>query len=275
VSALKPGFVLGPGHKPAVIEGWSEDFSYAFYRRIIGKLKAEFRPTLLRDALDAETGTLPLAIVRHDVDLCPGIAARMARLEHELGFRSTYLLLTDSPLYRLEDASTEAHVRKIAALGHEIALHFDLDDTSRLSGRSITELEDHVRAAAARVAAISGQPVQSVSFHRPIDLVDLGRDRIAGLVNAYGADLMRWYLSDSNACWREGDPLASLESPRHSKLQMLVHPIWWGDNHLTRQERLDEFCDSRGDQTADFDQLLFDGIGLSRGRGTNKLERDG
>jgi hypothetical protein len=275
MSALKPGFVLGPGHKPAVIEGWSEDFSYAFYGRILARLKEAFRPILLRDALDAEPGTLPLAIMRHDIDLCPGIAARMARLEHEAGFRSTYLLLTDSPLYALEDRSTEEHVREIAELGHEIGLHFDLDDKSRISGRSIAELEDHVGAAAARVEAISGQPVQSVSFHRPIDLADLGRDRIAGLVNAYGTDLMRWYLSDSNACWREGDPLASLEAPRHNKLQMLVHPIWWGETHLTREERLDQFCDSRGDQNADFDQLLFEGIGLSRGRTRNKTDGDG
>lgn len=271
MNGLKPGFVLGPGHKPAVVDGWSEDFSYAFYSGIVETLKADFRPTLLRDAPTSEAGERPVAIMRHDIDLCPVIASRMARLEHQLNFRSTYLLLTDSPLYRLEDPVTAEAVREIASLGHEIGLHFDLDDDSRLAGRSIAELEDQVSVAAARVEAVSEQPVQSVSFHRPIDWADLGRERIAGLVNAYGTNLMRWYLSDSNACWREGDPLASLRSPRHTTLQMLVHPIWWGERHLPREDRLDEYCESRADETADFDQLLFEGIGLSRGRGQPKL----
>ena len=38
------------------------------------------------------------------------------------------------------------------------------------------------------------------------------------------------YLSDSNANWREGDPLEHYG--KHSRMQILIHPDWWFESDL-------------------------------------------
>lgn len=267
MKAFSDAFKLGPGHKPPVIDGWSENFSYTFYRDILAVLKSDYCPCLLSEALSGPTAEKPRAIMRHDVDVSPQIALRMANLEREEDFLSTYLFLTDSPLYRLEDDATRAAMLEIAAMGHEVALHFDIDDTLRESRGNIAEIDNEIEIAAQRIAAASGRTVRSISFHRPIDLMDLKADRVAGLVNAYGVSLMQRYLSDSNGCWREGNPLVSLTSGRHPVLQMLVHPIWWGEQHLSRHDRLVEYCETQDDAAGDLDERMFLGLGLTRLRG--------
>src|SRR5205823_1486511 len=103
--------------------------------------------------------------------------------------------------------------------------------------------------------------VKSLSFHRPIPWLLRGPLLIGSRVNAYAAELMEWYLSDSKGCWREGEPLPKLRQPQGSKLQLLTHPIWWGDTHLTPAERLDEFAKEKTwrlshSKAAEFDLAL-------------------
>lgn len=271
MKAFSDAFKLGPGYNPPVIEGWSEDFSYAFYRKILSVFKSDLSPRRLSDALGGQDPSgKPIAVMRHDVDVCPQIALRMATVEHEEKFASTYLFLTDSPLYKLEDPATGSAMRQIAAMGHEIALHFDIDDGARVMRRGMAEVEEQINVAAQRIAAMSGVAVESLSFHRPLDLETLKADRVAGLVNAYGPSLMRRYLSDSNACWREGNPLQSLSSAKGQALQMLVHPIWWGETHLSRQDRLEQYCEGRDDPAGDLDERMFRGLGLTRVRDVPK-----
>jgi len=67
---------------------------------------------------------------------------------------------------------------------------------------------------------------------------------IDGRVNAYAKELMIWYLSDSKGYWREGEPLPKLFRPSKPLLQLLIHPIWWGDEHMLPEDRLQEFFDA-------------------------------
>jgi hypothetical protein len=247
-----------------VLTGWSEDLSFGYYRRMLEVLTTRYSPRQLRDAVEAEDTSKPLAFVRHDVDVCPRAALRMARLEIEHGLNSTYLFMVNSPLYRVEDREVAAIMALIADLGHEVGLHFDLDENHRIAGCTLEVVEQEMAQAAARVERASGQIVRSVSFHRPIDTFLRGPLLVGGLVNAYAAELMGWYLSDSNGCWREGEPIPSLMSPRHSILQMLVHPIWWGEAHMSYEDRLCAYHMSQEDASGDLDNRIFTAIGLRR-----------
>jgi hypothetical protein len=73
--------------------------------------------------------------------------------------------------------------------------------------------------------------------------------KLAGVVNAYAAELMGWYVSDSKARWREGDPLATLDRPKGKVLQVLIHPIWWGPGHP--REKLQRFVGEVASQTGE------------------------
>jgi hypothetical protein len=98
--------------------------------------------------------------------------------------------------------------------------------------------ERDVAAACEELEATLGRPTRSLSFHKPIlDLVN-GPLRVAGRVSGYASALFAWYISDSRARWREGEPLASLEKPRARNLQILIHPIWWGAAHAHPAHRL-------------------------------------
>lgn len=252
------------GHKPPVLTGWSEDLSFSYYCRMLDVLTTEYAPLQLRDALDREQTDKPVVFVRHDVDVCAHAALRMAKFEIGRGLRSTYLFLVNSLLYRVEDPEVAAIMSQIADMGHEVALHFDLDEDLRIGGCAPEVVEKEIERAAERVAAASGEVVRSVSFHRPIETFLRGPLIVAGLINAYAAELMVWYLSDSNACWREGEPIPILMAPRHSVLQMLVHPIWWGTEHMPYEDRLSAYHAKRSYALGDLDDRIFASIGLRR-----------
>jgi hypothetical protein len=255
---------VAPGHKPPVLDGWSGDLSYAYYARLVKVLLTHYQPVQMRDArLEAE-GDRPRVIMRHDIDVCPRAALRMAQLEQDLGLRSTYFFLVNSPLYTVHDPETADILRRILGMGHEVALHFDLEDELRIDGCSLDVVEAEIAKAAELVQSASGDPVRSVSFHRPIDAFLRGPMFVAGLVNAYARELMAWYLSDSNACWREGEPIPMLLRPRAQTLQILVHPIWWGETHMRHEDRLSEYCREQKDPAGDLDARIFRGIGLRR-----------
>lgn len=243
--------------------GWADDLSYSYFRQIVHVLQDRFTLVLMRDAPARDPTAAPHAIMRHDLDVSLDAGLRMARLEHQLGVRSTYLLLLNSPFYEVESAASRKQVREFVALGHEIGVHFDIGDHPGEETWSLDALERHVAAAAERLSDIAGEPVRSFSFHRPIAEFLRGQTYIAGLVNAYAADLMQWYISDSKGNWREGEPLPQLHAPRANLLQILIHPIWWDDRHLHCEDRLDLFREELlarrpGETRESLDQALWD-----------------
>lgn len=253
-----------PGHKPPVLCGWAEDFSYAYYGRLLGVLQDVYKPIQLREAPIGPKEATPRVIMRHDVDVCPRTALALARFEASVDFRSTYLFLVNSPLYDVREDGAAGAIREIASLGHEVALHFDLHDELRVNGCSLDVVEEEISKAAEVIASVSGEPVRSVSFHRPIESFLRGPLFVAGIVNAYAKELMGWYLSDSNGCWREGEPIPMLQQPHCSTLQILVHPIWWGEDHMSFEDRLSAYHARQRGDAGDLDDRLFRGIGLRR-----------
>lgn len=248
--------------------GWSADLSYRYYERMLERLASDFHPILMRDAAERADRGEPYVIVRHDVDVSPRVALDMAGIEARHGIAATYMVLVNSPLYRIEEHATRDALKRMADMGHEVALHFDLEEEHRRNGCSSPEaVEPEIRIAADRLASALGSPVESVSFHRPIAAFIRGPLRVAGMINAYAADLMHWYLSDSDGRWREGEPLALLQQPRADLLQLLVHPIWWGHSSLSCGDRLAAFvseeCFGRPAAVREtLEETIFTAIGL-------------
>ena len=88
-------------------------------------------------------------------------------------------------------------------------------------------------------------------------------------VNAYSRELMAWYLSDSKGNWREGEPLPKLLKPDKYLLQLLIHPIWWGDEHILPEDRLQAYFEvtTKGyslERIKAFDVALAGHLGIQR-----------
>lgn len=206
------------------------EFTYDWYRAFLGHLDAtgtRFRTY----ADDLETGDV---VLRHDVDLSPDRALRVARIEADLGVRATYFFLLSSPLYNVHNRHTRTVIREIESMGHDVGLHFSThqhwpDDTV-IDDATVEGAVERERAALGTVA----DPVDAVSFHAPPDWV-LGHE-FEAFDSAYAPAFVTeaTYRADSNQRWREEPPLADGVPDR---LQVATHPGLWGD-----QDRPFERC---------------------------------
>ena len=225
--------------------GWASDFSYEYFKKILQTIKGNFKLYLFSEILPKlKTNTNPKLLLRHDVDASLKRALRMAEIESELGIKATYLVMLDAELYSLETDESRHILSNLAGMKHEIGLHYDIDECERTDTIKIEALLPKIESACQRLQDIIGLPIKTVSFHCPPQQVIRGPLLIGNRINTYAKELMEWYLSDSSGNWREGEPLPKLLNPARPLLQLLIHPIWWGDKHKTAEERLQEFFES-------------------------------
>jgi hypothetical protein len=226
--------------------GFQEDFSYAYFRRLVAGMKDRYVPCRFGEAQGRlQRPERPIIFLRHDVDVCLERALDMARLEQEMEMPATYMVLAKAVLYDYRSAASARSIRDLRRCGHEVGLHFDIEAEGVAADADRGEVERVVAAARDALTDVLGEPVRSFSFHRPIPRFLRGPLKVAGMVNAYAAELMADYISDSKANWREGDPLARILRPSRGVLQVVIHPIWWGPAHQTGPERLQSFFESR------------------------------
>jgi hypothetical protein len=215
---------------------WACDFSYSYFRKILQAVKSNFELHLLSQAPQV-VGKLDKSklILRHDVDVSLKRALRMARIEEDFGIRAAYMVMTESSLYRVGDDTSRDVLQKIMDMGHEIGLHIDL------CAHEIVSVEAKINSACRKLEDIIDSPVRAFSFHCPRKEDQNGPLKIGDRVNAYARELQEWYLSDSGGRWRDGEPLPKLLRFDKPLLQLLIHPIWWDDEHLLAEKRLQAF----------------------------------
>lgn len=217
---------------------WDADFSFAYLERLYGELRSRFRLALLGDAGEIIAGTdQPIAFVRHDVDVSLRRAGELGRREVGWGVRSTYHVMIDSPFYEVRSEESARLLAELRGNGHEVGLHYDVVARGMRDADARTRERD-IENACAVLEEIIGAPVRSLSFHLPVADLLRGPLRVAGRVSGYAEDLFRWYVSDSRARWREGEPIAGLSKPRSHVLQILIHPVWWGEQNERPDVRL-------------------------------------
>lgn len=175
-------------------------------------------------------------LLRHDVDVCPKRALRMAEHEAARGWKATYFVLVRSALYALFEDSNLAAVQRIRDLGHTVGLHLDAS----------LYAPDALEAAAARECETLerwlGAPVSIISFHRPAKALLGNAQALAGRDHAYMPRFFNamGYCSDSRGGWYHGQPLAHPALMQGRALQLLTHPIWWdADETATAREKID------------------------------------
>jgi len=203
------------------------DFTYSHYREIFGSaLKAGYQISSFHNPIPInEHRSKRILYIRHDVDGTLTKAVKLARIEAEMKVKATYFVLANSPLYNLLEESSLSLIQELRSLGHWIGLHVDLTMISDLTAASVDELVEKLFAAFGQLIPLT----RVVSFHRPIpEVLDKG---FPSFISTYEPRFFSQikYLSDSRRIWREGCPCTPLREGRYNQLQLLVHPIWWGD----------------------------------------------
>jgi hypothetical protein len=245
----------------------ANDFSYRYFESLLESVKQSFELRLIGDGLNGGP-TRPQLFLRHDVDVSLSRALPMAEIECQHKVRATYMFIPDSRLYNVQALAGRRVLSRLKDLGHEIAVHFDLDEARRLNGSALDKSEGDINRACQIIEDITGAAVRSVSFHRPIPGFLYGPLTIGNRVNAYARELMVNYISDSRGQWQR--PVLKIPRKRGTVTQLLIHPIWWGTAHVSPEERLQEFFESESrehslEAIADLDaNLAFTVPGLRR-----------
>jgi len=160
-------------------------------------------------------------LLRHDIDVNPTFALRIAKIEHELAVRSTFFFMLRSPFYNLFSRSVHKIVKEILEMNHAIGLHYDAAFT-------IENIQEDINFQIEILEKTFETKVSTVSFHQPSKDVIANKVKI-NQINTYDSNDMKgvFYMSDSNANWKENNPIEIIESGNYLSIQILTHPIWW------------------------------------------------
>lgn len=166
-------------------------------------------------------------LIRHDVDLSPERAVRMAELERDLGVTATYFFLLGSPLYNPFQRPVREAIAEVESMGHDVGLHFSTHQywPARRPPEE-PELTRRVREERAALEIVADDVVSTVSFHVPPEWV-LART-IDGVESTYEPRYFDeiGYLADSGQRWRDEGLAIPHDGKPH---QVLMHPGLWGE----------------------------------------------
>jgi hypothetical protein len=197
------------------------DYSFRAYENIIQTgIDNGYEFEVFKNILDQKKAIY----LRHDIDVDLGYALEMAKIESQKGIKSTYFMMLRSPVYNLLSRENTELLHKIINLGHEIGLHYDEgfyhgnETLNALISKEVEILESFFKIK-----------VSTISFHQPSKKIIDNKVDLEGFYNTYDKEDMSgiFYLSDSNMAFKT-DPIELIKSKVHDKIQILIHPIWWG-----------------------------------------------
>lgn len=185
----------------------------------------------------------PIILLRHDVDYSLKLALAMAEQEAEMGIKATYFILFSSHFYNVLDEENIQLVNQIKELGHEIGLHYDLAVIEKGNPKNPFSL---LRSQATILGELAKCEVNSIAMHHP---ASSGKDifRDTSYINAYDDKFTKEmaYYSDSGMAWRNEFVHCFDTNTFPTKIQLLIHPIWWFGSGDTRWDILDGFTQNK------------------------------
>lgn len=197
-----------------------------------------------------------ICLIRHDVDRKPNFALRMAKLEHEMGIKSTYYFRAKKCSFNI------GIIKEIESLGHEIGLHYEsLSDTNGNVELAIKDFEKNLvefrKVASIKTCSMHGRPFKPYD-NRDIWKNDNNHQYLKEELKMLGevyldidySDIA--YINDTGRNWTQGkanrrDVVASnisvsfdsqkelinyLESDPHNIVCFQIHPERWTDSKI-------------------------------------------
>lgn len=219
-------------------------YSLPHYRSILRRAKARYWLPLVREVAHG----LPdrdFLLIRHDVDLTPWAALRMAELEREESVATTYYFRLHAPYYNLLDGAVLEIVDRIAGMGHEVGLHYE---PGFFLARGLDPVAGTRNDIAVFEAAI-GRRTHTIAQHQPAQGPLLG-EICPEHPCAYQSALVRDipYFGDSGFHWREGCVCTKFG---HRRLHTLIHPHCWVRDERGWQDVLRAHADALGARLAE------------------------
>ena len=179
---------------------------------------------------------IPYLILRHDIDISLPAALKMARIERDLGIRSTYFVIFSSKSYNVLEGQNVNILRQISKLGHEIGLHYYVSQY-RSYGR---DMKKTLKMEIQLLEHLLGRKVYSIARHGPWD-----RDPFATIREYINANHPRFredlFVHDSARAWTPLQGLLKALNDPPRRVQLLTHPENWQEEKISREALLERF----------------------------------
>ena len=210
-------------------------FTYGSYMEMISNLKKRGYTFTDYSTCDNHKKSV---ILRHDIDTSLDKAVQLAKLEAELGVKSTYFVLLSSEFYNVMAKESREKIKEIQTAGHEIGLHFDELNYKK----NIVGVKPLIFQEIGILEEILQTDIKSVSMHRPSkETLEADYD-LSPVINSYGKKFFKEfkYVSDSRRRWRE-DVIEIIQSGKYDKMHILTHAFWYHDNEKDLITTIKEF----------------------------------
>ncbi len=180
-------------------------------------------------------------ILRHDIDLSPEKALKIAEIEYELGVKSIYFLLLSTNFYNVFSKETSKIISEIIDMGHNIGLHFD---EQRYETNSIDQIKKHIYREKEILEIALDVKIEAVSMHIPSRRILDSFIELDKIVNSYSYKYFKEmkYLSDSLMNWRE-NPIEAIANNKYDKLHILTHPFWYSNKKESAKNKMEKFIE--------------------------------
>lgn len=208
-------------------------------------------------AYDTFDRNAKFVLCRHDVDLSPHRALRLALIEQEEGVISTYFWHLHSEYYNLFEKSIYDIICAINGMGHRFGIHFD---THFYNIRNQQQIEENLLREKEILERLFPVEIKVFSFHNTNSFIMGCQDwQYAGLVNTYAAYFQKevTYCSDSNGYWRYARMADIVEKAEAPRLQLLTHPEWWQDGIMSPWQKIQRAIEGRKQQSLDHYRRLM------------------
>lgn len=201
-------------------------FTYDAYKQLIELLRSNSYEITNYHDCDAFK---KCAILRHDIDTSLEKAAEMAKLEYNMGVKSTYFVLLGTRFYNVAERKHNKLIEEILNYGHEIGLHFD--EQNYETGGGVYNIESLVLRETEMLSTLLDKKIMTVSMHRPSkETLNADYEFSGKIINSYGSKFFNdyKYISDSRRRWRENAE-EIIKSGEYSKLHILTHAFWYNE----------------------------------------------
>jgi hypothetical protein len=180
------------------------------------------------------SNTEKYCVIRHDVEFSIERALQLAKLENELGIKTTYVFQICNNNYNPFSHKNKIHILEISKLGHDIGVHVHLGNYNELE----QSIEQYIIKQSQLLTLALDFPINKFSLHRPLQKHIETEITIPGYINMNASefftftkefsiyDLPVLYLADSNHEWKYGNPI-DIDFSKIKKMQLNCHPFSW------------------------------------------------
>jgi hypothetical protein len=161
----------------------------------------------------------------HDIDFDPELTVKIAKIEKEVGAKSTFFFRLKAANYNLLSIKNVKIVHDLIKMGHNVGLHYEQ------SNKLINSFEEDISFNLNVASNLLGTKISLFNAHEPSRTGIKISDILPYNNRCYNSEFFKdyKYLSDSGGRWREGCFSEHLNS--HKKILVLTHPIWWYEQH--------------------------------------------